>query len=50
LNPENIGAALLESGARYIDLSSGVELSPGIKDHAKMKALVLAVHRARSEM
>jgi phosphoribosylanthranilate isomerase len=50
LNPENIGAALLESGARYIDLSSGVELSPGIKDHAKMKALVLAVHRARSGM
>lgn len=47
LNPENVGAALKESGTNFVDLSSGVEARPGIKDHAKMKALVLAIHRAR---
>ena len=48
LNPENVGEALKESGTNFLDLSSGVETRPGIKDHAKMKALVLAIHRARA--
>ena len=34
LNPENIGAALQASGARFVDVSSGVEAAPGVKDHA----------------
>ncbi len=48
LNPGNVAVALTESGARFLDLNSGVETAPGIKDHAKMKALVLAMHRART--
>jgi phosphoribosylanthranilate isomerase len=48
LNPANIGAALRESGARGVDVNSGVETAPGIKDHEKMKALVLAIHRERT--
>lgn len=47
LTPENIGAALTESGARFVDVNSGVETAPGIKDHAKMKAVVLAIHQQR---
>src|SRR5690606_18750652 len=48
LGPDNIGAALAASGARQIDANSGVESAPGMKDHAKLKALVLAIHRART--
>lgn len=47
LAPENIGDALEATGARVVDVNSGVELTPGLKDHAKLKALVLAIHRAR---
>ncbi|MDR0902560.1 MAG: phosphoribosylanthranilate isomerase [Opitutaceae bacterium] len=39
LAPENIGAALAASGARFVDVSSGVEASPGVKDHARLAAL-----------
>lgn len=46
LAPENIELALQRSGSRFLDLNSGVEVAPGIKDHAKMKAAVLAVHNA----
>jgi phosphoribosylanthranilate isomerase len=48
LTPDNVGAALTASGARFIDVAGGIEAAPGIKDHAKMKAFVLAVHRART--
>ncbi len=47
LNPENIGEALAQSGARFVDVNSGVERSPGVKDEAKLKAFVVALHRAR---
>lgn len=43
LNPENIAAAVTASGARYVDVNSGVEASPGVKDHAKLKAFVAAL-------
>lgn len=43
LAPDNVAAALTATGARFIDLSSGVELSPGVKDPAKLKALAAAV-------
>lgn len=46
LNPENIGEALRRSGARRVDVNSGVEVSPGLKDHAKIRALAVAIHRA----
>jgi phosphoribosylanthranilate isomerase len=46
LGPENIGLALAESGARFVDVNSRVEAAPGVKDHSKLKAFVLAIHRA----
>ncbi|MCC5021339.1 MAG: phosphoribosylanthranilate isomerase [Candidatus Synoicihabitans palmerolidicus] len=48
LTPGNVGSVLDQSEAKFIDVSSGIEAAPGIKDHGKMKALVLAVHRART--
>jgi len=46
LTPENIGEALLSTGARFVDVNSGVESAPGVKDHARLKAFVVAVHKA----
>ncbi len=48
LNPENIGDALRASGARFVDVNSGVEAAPGVKDHEKLKRFVVALHRART--
>lgn len=38
LNPDNLAAAIAESGANFVDLNSGLESAPGKKDHAKMHA------------
>ena len=38
LNPDNVKDAIKMSGARYVDVNSGVEASPGVKDHGKLKA------------
>ena len=46
LNPENIGEALKQTGARLVDVNSGVESAPGIKDEAKLKRFVVALHQA----
>jgi phosphoribosylanthranilate isomerase len=46
LNPDNIGEALRETGAKFVDVNSGVESAPGVKDEAKLKAFVVALHRA----
>lgn len=46
LNPENIGSALKASGARFVDVNSGVEAAPGVKDEAKLKRFILALHHA----
>jgi phosphoribosylanthranilate isomerase len=48
LNPDNIGAALKESGARFVDVNSGVEAAPGVKDHEKLKQFVVKVHESRT--
>jgi phosphoribosylanthranilate isomerase len=39
LGPENIAAAVAASGARFVDVNSGVESAPGIKSEAKLRAL-----------
>jgi phosphoribosylanthranilate isomerase len=46
LNPENIGAALATTGARWVDVNSGIESAPGVKDHSKLQAFVSALRQA----
>ena len=42
LTPENVAEAIRLSGARQVDVSSGVESAPGVKDHAKIREFVVA--------
>jgi phosphoribosylanthranilate isomerase len=46
LNPANIGQALVQSGAGRVDVSSGVESAPGVKDPFLIEAFLKAVRRA----
>ena len=43
LSAENVIEAVRQSGAKAIDVSSGVEISPGIKDPARIQALMDAL-------
>ena len=43
LTPENVKDALQAVRPYAVDVSSGIEASPGVKDHAKIKAFVRAV-------
>ncbi len=43
LRPENVGEAIARVRPFGIDVSSGVEAAPGVKDHARMRALFEAV-------
>ncbi|WP_046120624.1 phosphoribosylanthranilate isomerase [Ensifer aridi] len=49
LNADNIGQALALTGARAVDISSGVESAPGVKDVKLMDAFFEAVRRAEVE-
>lgn len=42
LTPENVAEAVRLTNARQVDVSSGVESAPGVKDHAKIAAFVTA--------
>ncbi|PLS23178.1 phosphoribosylanthranilate isomerase [Neptunicoccus cionae] len=42
LNPENVALAMQMTGARQVDVSSGVESTPGVKDSAKIAAFCKA--------
>lgn len=44
MTPDNVGAALTSVRPFGIDVSSGVESRPGVKDHGRLRALFEAVH------
>ena len=46
LNPENVAEAVGLTGARAVDVSSGVETRPGEKDPARIEAFVKAARAA----
>jgi phosphoribosylanthranilate isomerase len=46
LTPDNVSEAIELVGPNVVDVSSGVESSPGIKDHARIRAFVAAVRSA----
>lgn len=43
LTPANVAAAVRLTGARQVDVSSGVETAPGVKDEALIRAFVAAL-------
>ncbi|MCL2817062.1 MAG: phosphoribosylanthranilate isomerase [Clostridiales bacterium] len=43
INAENVGEILAMSGARHIDLMSGAESAPGVKDGQKVAALLTSL-------
>jgi phosphoribosylanthranilate isomerase len=42
LTPDNVAEAILRTGARQVDVASGVESAPGVKDAGKIAAFVAA--------
>ncbi len=42
LTADNVAEAIRLTGARQVDVSSGVESAPGVKDHARIAAFVTA--------
>ena len=48
LNPDNIGEALRATGAAFVDVNSGVEAAPGVKDQEKLKKFVVRLHEAKT--
>lgn len=46
LTPETVAGALAASGARAVDVASGVETAPGVKDLRKIAAFIAAAKAA----
>jgi phosphoribosylanthranilate isomerase len=46
LNPENVGQAIAAVRPFAVDVASGVEATPGTKDHARLSAFAAAVRAA----
>jgi len=40
LGPENVADAMAQTGVYTIDVNSGIETAPGVKDHDKMRAVM----------
>ncbi len=47
LTPENVGQAIQRTGARQVDVASGVESAPGVKDAGRIAAFVEAAQGVR---
>lgn len=45
LDPDNVEAAIIETGAEFVDVSSGVEDAPGVKSLAKIHAFLARARR-----
>ncbi len=45
LDPQTVARAISETGAKMVDVSSGVEKSPGVKDLDKIKQFIEQAHR-----
>jgi phosphoribosylanthranilate isomerase len=45
LTPDNVAEAIRLSGAKAVDVSSGVESAPGVKDHALIRKFIAAAKR-----
>lgn len=48
LTPENVGEAIRVTGAGGVDVSSGVEDAPGVKNPEKILAFIAAARRAQA--
>ncbi len=46
LTPDNVGEAIRQVRPYAVDVSSGIESSPGIKDHAMMRDFIQAARQA----
>ena len=49
LNPDNVAAAIATTEPFAVDVASGTEAAPGVKDPAKLQAFSEAVHAADAE-
>ncbi|HEY6918563.1 MAG TPA: phosphoribosylanthranilate isomerase [Tabrizicola sp.] len=47
LTPDNVGQAIQRTGARQVDVASGVESAPGVKDPALIAAFVEAAQAVK---
>jgi phosphoribosylanthranilate isomerase len=48
LQPDNVDAALQQTDAVFLDVNSGVESAPGVKDPVKLAAFAAAIRAARA--
>ncbi len=48
LNPDNVASAVQAVAPYAVDVSGGVELAPGKKDHRALKAFITAAKRGKS--
>ena len=46
LTAENVGEAIRLTGAVQVDVASGVERAPGVKDHARIASFIAAANQA----